>query len=218
MGIAENIAKIKEELGEGVTLVAVSKYSSDEAVQAAYDAGLRDFGENKAQDVTARKERFPEDVRWHFIGHLQRNKVKYIAPYIHLIHSVDSLKLLKEINKRAKNEERVIPVLLQLHIAKEESKFGLDENELEELLSADLLPELQNIRVEGLMGMATNTENVETIRKEFQNLKAEYDRLAKAETSENVQMKILSMGMSNDYQIAVECGSTMVRIGSAVFS
>lgn len=218
MGIAENIAKIKEELGEGVTLVAVSKYSSDEAVQAAYDEGLRDFGENKAQDVTARKERFPEDVRWHFIGHLQRNKVKYIAPYIHLIHSVDSLKLLKEINKRAKNEERVIPVLLQLHIAKEESKFGLDENELEELLSSDLLPELQNIRVEGLMGMATNTENVETIRKEFQNLKAEYDRLAKAETSENVQMKTLSMGMSNDYQIAVECGSTMVRIGSAVFS
>ena len=218
MGIAENIAKIKEELGEGVTLVAVSKYSSDEAVQAAYDEGLRDFGENKAQDVTARKGRFPEDVRWHFIGHLQRNKVKYIAPYIHLIHSVDSLKLLKEINKRAKNEERVIPVLLQLHIAKEESKFGLDENELEELLSSDLLPELQNIRVEGLMGMATNTENVETIRKEFQNLKAEYDRLEKAETSENVQMKTLSMGMSNDYQIAVECGSTMVRIGTAVFS
>jgi pyridoxal phosphate enzyme (YggS family) len=218
MGIAENVAKIKEELGGGVTLVAVSKYSSDEAVQEAYDAGLRDFGENKAQDVTARQERFPEDVRWHFIGHLQRNKVKYIAPFVHLIHSVDSLKLLKEINKRAKNEERVIPVLLQMHIAKEESKFGLDEKELEELLSSDLLPALKNIRVEGLMGMATNTENEETIRREFKSLKADFDRLAKAETPENVQMKTLSMGMSNDYQIAVECGSNMVRIGSAVFN
>jgi len=218
MGIAENIEGIKKELGEGVTLVAVSKYSSDEAVQEAYDAGLRDFGENKAQDVTARKDRFPDDVRWHFIGHLQRNKTKYIAPYIHLIHSVDSLKLLKEINKRAKNEERVIPVLMQLHIAKEESKFGLDESELMELIHSDELAAMENVRVEGLMGMATNTQEDAMVRGEFEGLKAIFDRLAEAKTPANVEMKTLSMGMSNDYQIAVECGSTQVRIGSAVFN
>lgn len=218
MGIAENIEKIKKDLGNEVVLVAVSKYSPDEAVHEAYDAGLRDFGENKAQDVTARRERFPEDVRWHFIGHLQRNKVKYIAPYIHLIHSVDSLKLLKEINKRAKNEERVIPVLLQMHIAKEESKFGLDEKELIDLIHSAELKEMDNVRVEGLMGMATNTQNEEVVKGEFEDLKAIFDRLAKADTSENVEMKTLSMGMSNDYKIASPLGSTMVRIGSAVFN
>jgi len=218
MGIAENIEGIKKELGEGVTLVAVSKYSPDEAVQEAYDAGLRDFGENKAQDVTARKDRFPDDVRWHFIGHLQRNKTKYIAPYIHLIHSVDSLKLLKEINKRAKNEERIIAVLLQMHIAKEESKFGLDESELMELIHSDELAAMENVLVEGLMGMATNTEDEAVVRSEFQDLKSIFDRLAEAETPANVEMKTLSMGMSNDYQIAVECGSTQVRIGSALFN
>ena len=218
MGIAENIERIKTELGEGVVLVAVSKYSPDESVQEAYDAGLRDFGENKAQDVTARKDRFPDDVRWHFIGHLQRNKTKYIAPYIHLIHSVDSLKLLKEINKRAKNEERVIAVLLQMHIAKEESKFGLDETELTELIQSPELAEMENVRVEGLMGMATNTDKEAVIRSEFESLKSIFDRLAEADTSANVEMKTLSMGMSNDYNIAVECGSTMVRIGSSVFN
>ena len=218
MGIAENIERIKKELGEGVELVAVSKYSPDESVQEAYDAGLRDFGENKAQDVTARKDRFPDDVRWHFIGHLQRNKTKYIAPYIHLIHSVDSLKLLKEINKRAKNEERVIAVLLQMHIAKEASKFGLDETELTELIQSPELAEMENVRVEGLMGMATNTDKEAVITSEFESLKSIFDRLAEAETSANVEMKTLSMGMSNDYNIAVECGSTMVRIGSSVFN
>ncbi len=218
MGIAENIAGIKKELGEGVELVAVSKYSPDESVQEAYDAGHRDFGENKAQDVTERKDRFPEDVRWHFIGHLQRNKVKYIAPYVYLIHAVDSLKLLKEINKQAKKSERVIPVLLQMHIAKEESKFGLDESELMELIRSAELPEMKNVRVEGLMGMATNTDKEAVIRSEFESLKSIFDRLAEAETPANVEMKTLSMGMSNDYKIAVECGSTMVRIGSAVFN
>lgn len=218
MGIAENIEGIKQELGEGVELVAVSKYSPDESVQEAYDAGVRDFGENKAQDVTARKDRFPDDVRWHFIGHLQRNKTKYIAPYIHLIHSVDSLKLLKEINKRAKNEGRVIAVLLQMHIAKEESKFGLDESELTELIHSDELAAMENVRVEGLMGMATNTDKEAVIRSEFESLKSIFDRLAEAETPANVEMKTLSMGMSNDYKIAVECGSTQVRIGSALFN
>ncbi|HKK40346.1 MAG TPA: YggS family pyridoxal phosphate-dependent enzyme [Cryomorphaceae bacterium] len=218
MGIAENIEAIKKELGEGVTLVAVSKYSPDESVQEAYDAGHRDFGENKAQDVTARQERFPADVRWHFIGHLQRNKTKYIAPYIHLIHSVDSLKLLKEINKQAKKVERVIPVLLQMHIAKEESKFGLDENELMELIHSDELAAMGNVRIEGLMGMATNTEDDAVVRSEFEELKSIFNRLAEAETPVNVEMKTLSMGMSNDYQIAVECGSTMARIGSSVFN
>jgi pyridoxal phosphate enzyme (YggS family) len=218
MGIAENIERIKKELGEGVELVAVSKYSPDESVQEAYDAGHRDFGENKAQDVTERKDRFPEDVRWHFIGHLQSNKVKYIAPYVYLIHAVDSLKLLKEINKQAKKSERVIPVLLQMHIAKEESKFGLDESELMELIHSAELTEMENVRVEGLMGMATNTEDEVVVRNEFESLKSIFDRLAEAETPANVEMKTLSMGMSNDYKIAVECGSTMVRIGSAVFS
>jgi len=218
MGIAENIERIKKELGEVVELVAVSKYSPDESVQEAYDAGLRDFGENKAQDVTARKDRFPDDVRWHFIGHLQRNKTKYIAPYIHLIHSVDSLKLLKEINKRAKNEERIIAVLLQMHIAKEASKFGLDETELTELIQSPELAEMENVRVEGLMGMATNTDKEAVITSEFESLKSIFDRLAEAKTPANVEMKTLSMGMSNDYNIAVECGSTMVRIGSSVFN
>jgi len=217
MGIAENIEQIKKEIGEGVTLVAVSKYSPDESVQEAYDAGHLDFGENKAQDVTDRKERFPDDVRWDFIGHLQRNKVKYIAPYVHLIHGVDSLKLLKEINKQAKKFDRVIPVLLQMHIAKEESKFGLDEGELNELINSPELAEMENIRVEGLMGMATNTKDESVVRGEFQSLKSIFDLLAKAETPENVEMKTLSTGMSNDFKIAVECGSTMVRIGSAVF-
>lgn len=218
MGIAENIENIKKEIGTKTTLVAVSKYSPQEAVQAAYDSGHRDFGENKAQDLSARAERFPDDIRWHFIGHLQRNKVKYIAAYIHLIHSVDSLKLLKEINKQAKKSERVIPVLLQMHIAKEESKFGLDETELIDLVSSPQLAEMENVRIEGLMGMATNTPGKTIIRREFESLQSTFDRLAKAETPPNVEMKILSTGMSNDYQVAVQCGSTMVRIGSAVFN
>ncbi|MEM9053176.1 MAG: YggS family pyridoxal phosphate-dependent enzyme [Bacteroidota bacterium] len=159
MGIAQNIERIESELGEKVTLIAVSKYSPDEAVQEAYSAGHRDFGENKAQDLQARKDRFPEDVRWHFIGHLQRNKVKYIAPFIHLIHAVDSLRLLQEIDKQAKRFNRTIPVLLQMHVAQEESKFGMSRSELMELLISEELGQLENIRVEGLMGMATNTSN-----------------------------------------------------------
>lgn len=210
--------RIESELGESTKLVAVSKYSPDEAVLQAYHAGHRDFGENKAQDAKARKERFPEDVRWHFIGHLQRNKVKYIAPFVYLIHAVDSFKLLKEINKQANKSNRVIPVLLQMHIAKEESKFGLDESELMELIHSAELAEMDNIRVEGLMGMATNAKDESVVRSEFESLKLIFDTLAESETAENVEFKTLSMGMSNDYKIAVECGSTMVRIGSAIFN
>lgn len=217
MGIAENLKNLKAELGEEVTLVAVSKYSTDEEVREAYDAGHRDFGENKAQDVKRRQEDFPDDVRWHFIGHLQRNKVKYIAPFIHMIHSVDSLRLLKEINKQAKKSERVIPVLMQMHIAKEESKFGLDEHELQDILVSQELLEMENIKIEGLMGMATNTENSEVVKREFESLKALFDRLAAEGEKPNAEMRILSMGMSNDYQIALVCGTTMVRIGSKVF-
>lgn len=217
MGIVENLKNLKAELGEGVTLVAVSKYSTDEEVKEAYDAGHRDFGENKAQDLKRRQEDFPDDVRWHFIGHLQRNKVKYIAPFIHSIHSADSLRLLKEINKQAKKYERVIPVLMQMHIAKEESKFGLDENELMDILKSEELTEMENIRIEGLMGMATNTENKEVVKGEFESLKTLFDQLATEGTKPNVEMRTLSMGMSNDYQIALECGTTMVRIGSKVF-
>jgi len=216
MSIADNLKRIKDELGEDVTLVAVSKYSSDEEVQEAYKAGHRDFGENKAQDVAARKERFPEDVRWHFIGHLQRNKVKYIAPFVHMIHSVDSLRLLKEINKRAKNEDRVIPCLLQMHIAREESKFGLDRDELQEILSNEQVREFENVSIRGLMGMATNTDKEAVVKNEFEELKALFDELKEKDHS-LLELDTLSMGMSQDYKIALECGTNMVRIGSAVF-
>lgn len=216
MSIADNLERIKSELGPDVTLVAVSKYSSDQEVQEAYDAGHRDFGENKAQDVAARKENFPDDVQWHFIGHLQRNKVKYIAPFVHMIHSVDSLRLLREINKRAKNENRVIPCLLQMHIAKEESKFGLDRDELNEILADDQVKDFENVRIRGLMGMATNTENKSTVRSEFEELKELFDELKEKEHP-LLEVDTLSMGMSQDYKIALECGTNMVRIGSAVF-
>jgi hypothetical protein len=217
MGIAENIAKLKTELGEHVTLVAVSKYSSNDEVNEAYDAGQRDFGENKAQDLDRRRGDIPDDVRWHFIGHLQRNKVKYIASYVHLIHSVDSLRLLREIDKQARKAERTIPVLLQMHIAKEESKFGLDEGELMEILHAPDLPELKHVRIEGLMGMATNTDDQEVVRSEFNSLRDLFERVGQEIEIPNVEMKTLSMGMTNDYPIALDCGTNMIRIGSAIF-
>jgi len=218
MSIGENIIRFKQQLGEGATLVAVSKYSLLESVKEAYEAGHRDFGENKAQDLTTRQAEMPDDARWHFIGHLQRNKVKYIAPYIHLIHSVDSMRLLEEIDKQAAKCERTINCLLQMHIASEESKFGLDEAELTELLSSPDLPALTHIHIEGLMGMATNTTNQEIITKEFAGLKRIFDGLSKGSLPANVEMKTLSMGMSSDYEQAVAQGSTMVRIGSAIFN
>lgn len=217
MSIAENINNIKKEIGEKVLLVAVSKYSENEAVREAYDAGQRDFGENKAQDLDAKRKVLPNDIKWHFIGHLQRNKVKYIADYVHLIHSVDSWKLLREINKQAAKTDRLIPCLLQVFIAREESKFGLDEAEVKEILAKPELAQLDNVEIIGLMGMATNTDRRETVKKEFETLKNLFDELKSIDLPPNVRMERLSMGMSQDYTIALSAGSNMVRIGSAVF-
>lgn len=217
MGIAQNIENIKKEIGTEVTLVAVSKYSENAAVREAYDAGQRDFGENKAQDLEAKHKDLPNDIRWHFIGHLQRNKVKYIADYVHLMHSVDSWKLLREINKQAAKTDRLIPCLLQVFIAREESKFGLDEVEVKELLAKPELAKLDNVEIIGLMGMATNTDNTETVKKEFQSLKNLFEELKSSDLPANVRMERLSMGMSQDFKIAISAGSNMVRIGSAVF-
>lgn len=216
MDIAANLKKIKEELGEA-TLVAVSKTKPNEDIQAAYDAGQRVFGENKAREMEGKAEALPDDIKWHMIGHLQSNKVKYIAPFVSLIHSVDKLKLLKEINKRAKQNERVIDVLLQIHIAKEESKFGMDEEEVRELLQSDAYKKFENIRVVGLMGMATLTEHQDQIKSEFSYLNSLFQQIKDAYFSDKESFKVLSMGMSGDYKIALSCGSTMVRIGSAIF-
>ncbi len=217
MSISENLKHIKSQLGEGVTLVAVSKYSTNEEIQEAYDAGYRDFGENKAQDLEVKKDKLPNDIRWHFIGHLQRNKAKYITDFIHLVHAVDSFKLLREINKQAKKSNRTIPCLLQMHIAAEDTKFGMDESEIENLIADPKLTELQNVKVVGLMGMATNTDDSAKVNSEFKQLKNLFEKLKAATLPGNVNMEKLSMGMSQDYEIALENGSTMVRVGTAVF-
>lgn len=217
MSISDNLKSIKSHLGEHVTLVAVSKYSTIAEIQEAYDAGHRDFGENKAQDLEVKKDSLPKDIRWHFIGHLQRNKAKYITDFIHLIHAVDSLKLLKEINKQALKANRVVKCLLQMHIAAEDTKFGMDENEIRALLADSELSELENISITGLMGMATNTEDSTKVNAEFKQLKNLFDSLKSGALPGNVHMETLSMGMSQDYEIALANGSTMVRIGSAVF-
>ena len=198
-----------------VTLVAVSKTKSADAIKELYDLGQRDFGENYVQELVDKQDQLPADIHWHFIGHLQTNKVKFIAPFVHLIHGVDSFKLLKEINKQAQKVGRTIDVLLQVHIAKEETKFGLDEQELHELLNTNSgeLHGLKNVRVVGLMGMASFTEDENVIRKEFHYLKTLFDKYAPVQT----QWQVLSMGMSSDYRIAIEEGSTMVRIGSLLF-
>lgn len=212
MDIAENLEKIKSTLKKGVDLVAVSKTKPNELIEEAYSAGQRIFGENRPQEMQTKAESLPKDIEWHMIGHLQSNKVKYIAPFVALIHSVDKLSLLKEINKRAKQNERTIPVLLQMHIAKEESKFGMDKTELMDLLKSEAFAGYKNIKVVGLMGMATNTTNEDIIRGEFRELKAIYDEL-----QPTYNLSVLSIGMSGDYKIAMEEGSTMVRIGSAIF-
>ena len=213
MFIRENLLKIKATLPSPVTLIAVSKTKPVSDLMQAYEAGQRVFGENKIQEMTEKWEKMPKDIEWHMIGHIQSNKVKYMAPYVSLIHGVDSLKLLEEINKQAQKNNRVIDCLLQLHIAEEETKFGLDENELDELLQSEIFKNLKNIKVVGLMGMATFTENQTQIRKEFQHLKAIFDTFK----IQNSSFNILSMGMSGDYQLAIECGSTMIRIGSSIF-
>jgi pyridoxal phosphate enzyme (YggS family) len=218
MSISKNLNNIKSQLPTHVTLVAVSKTKPVADLMEAYDAGQRIFGENKIQEITDKWEVMPKDIEWHMIGHVQTNKVKYMAPFVSLIHGVDSLKLLQEINKQAAKNNRVIDCLLQVYIAEEESKFGLDEQELEELLKLVQhgKENYKNIRIVGLMGMATFTENKNQIEKEFKHLKTIFDKY-KTLNTEHCQLNTLSMGMSGDYQLAISCGSTMVRIGSSIF-
>lgn len=216
MSIAHNIEEIKKDLGGGVTLVAVSKTKPLEALKEAFEAGQRDFGENYVQELLEKHEQLPAEIRWHFIGHLQSNKVKFIAPFVHLIHGVDSLKLLKEINKQGTKINRIIPCLLQLYIAKEESKFGFGRQEIMDLISSGQLEELKHIHIQGLMGMASNTENEKQITSEFTELADTFSDLKKY-TSFNVTMTHLSGGMSGDYKLALRAGCNMVRIGSTIF-
>jgi len=213
MSITENLASIKKTIPERVTLVAVSKTKPNEALLEAYEAGQRVFGENKVQEMVQKWETLPKDIQWHMIGHVLRNKVKYMAPFVSLIHGVDSFRLLKEINKQAEKHDRVIDCLLQMHIAKEETKFGLDDEELEALLTDSEFSNLKNVRIVGLMGMATFTDNQDQIQSEFAYLKSKYDWVAK----QLPEISTLSMGMSGDYAIAIDEGSTMVRIGSSIF-
>ena len=217
MSIAQNLLKIKSILPSTVTLVAVSKTKPISDLMEAYDAGQRIFGENKIQEMADKWEAMPKDIEWHMIGHVQTNKVKYMVPFVSLIHGVDSLKLLQEINKQAKKNNRIIDCLLQMYIAEEETKFGLDEKELNEILFSATFQEMKNIRIDGLMGMATFTDNQTQIQKEFTHLKSIFDYLVTQPRTQNLAPKTLSMGMSGDYQLAIECGSTMVRIGSSIF-
>jgi PLP dependent protein len=226
MSIKQNLLNIKSTLPENVTLVAVSKTKPVSDLMEAYDAGQRIFGENKIQEMAEKWEQMPKDIQWHMIGHVQTNKVKFMAQFVSLIHGVDSLKLLEEINKQAQKNNRIIDCLLQIHIAEEETKFGLDEEELNEILSSAAFKEMKNIRIVGLMGMATFTDNQDQIRKEFNHLKSIFDKLQLRKDApcrdtpcrDALQcVYTLSMGMSGDYKLAIECGSTMVRIGSSIF-
>lgn len=213
MSIKTNLENIKNTLPNEVTLVAVSKTKPNEDIMEAYDAGHRVFGENKVQEMVQKWEELPKDIEWHMIGHVQRNKVKYMAPFVSLIHGVDSLRLIQEIDKQAKKNDRTILCLLQMHIAEEETKFGLDEAELEEILVSEEFNTLENVKIIGLMGMATFTSDEKQVRKEFASLKAIYDRLQ----SKLPDLNTLSMGMSGDYIIAIEEGSNMIRVGSSIF-
>ena len=216
MSIAQNLLEIKSQVPKNVTLVAVSKTKPVADLMEAYDAGQRIFGENKIQEMTEKWDTMPKDIEWHMIGHVQTNKVKFMAEYVNLIHGVESLKLLEEINKQAKKHNRIIDCLLQMHIAEEETKFGLNEQELNEILNSESFKNLKNIQIVGLMGMATFTDNQSQIEKEFKNLMLIFDEISNLQTA-NCKLNTLSMGMSGDYQLAIECGSTMVRIGSSIF-
>lgn len=213
MSVSENIKKYRSELPEDVKLVAISKTKPNEDLMEAYEAGQRIFGENKIQEMTDKWEELPKDIEWHMVGHVQRNKVKYMAPYVGLIHAVDSLKLLKEINKRAKQNDRTIDCLLQIKIAEEDSKFGISRQEAREILESDAYAEMKHVNIVGLMGMATFTEDEQQVQEEFKRLKSAFDDFSQ----DFPALREISMGMSGDYKIAVECGSTMVRIGSSIF-
>lgn len=210
--IKTNLKEIKATLGKDITLVAVSKTKPNEDIMEAYETGHRDFGENKIQDMTDKYEALPKDIRWHMIGHVQRNKVKYMAKYVHLIHAVDSPRLLKEINKRAKNEKRQIQCLLQLKIAEEDSKYGLDKETLLDILNGDAYKSFEHVKIVGLMGMATFTDNEAQVHREFTQLEKLYFEL-----KDQHGFTTLSMGMSGDYELAQEHHTTMVRIGSKIF-
>lgn len=216
MSIAENLNKIKSSLPPQVTLIAVTKTQPIEKLMEIYNAGHKIFGENKVQELVDKQHQLPKDIEWHLIGHLQTNKVKHIAPFVSLIHSVDSLKLLQEIDKQAIKNQRTIDCLLQIYIANEDTKFGLSIEEAEDLIRSEEFKKLANIKIIGLMGMATNTENTSQIAREFQSLKSFFDKTAKNPAS-NFKMEVLSMGMSSDYPIAIKNGSNMIRVGSSIF-
>jgi pyridoxal phosphate enzyme (YggS family) len=217
MNIKNNIHKISQNLPPGCQLVAVSKTKSAALIQEAYDAGQRHFGENKVQELVPKYETLPKDICWHMIGHLQSNKVKYIVPFVHLIHSIDSERLLAEVNKQAAKVNRTVSCLLQVHIAREETKFGFSIDELKDFLRSDRCKTYAHVRVAGLMGMATLTDDNAQVSAEFRTLHDAFLEVKREELSPNVAMEILSMGMSGDYSLAVAEGSTMIRVGSAIF-
>ncbi len=215
--IKENLEKIKATLPKSVALVAVSKTKPVSDIQEAYDAGHRTFGENYPQEMRDKHEMLPQDIQWHFIGHLQTNKIKYIIPFVTLIHSIDTANLLEAVNKEAKKHNRVVDCLLQFHIAQEETKFGLDMDEARQLLDSEAFKQMENVRICGVMGMATFTDDEVEVRKEFKHLKDIFDALKTEYFADQPQFKEISMGMSEDYPIAVEEGATMVRVGSKIF-
>lgn len=215
--IKENLENIKASIPDNVELVAVSKTKPNELLMEAYEAGQRIFGENRVPELAQKFENLPKDIEWHMIGHLQRNKVKYIAPFVHLIHGVDSLRLLQEIDKQAKKYNRIQKVLLQFHIAQETTKFGFDLKEVKEMLNSEEYKALENVNCIGVMGMATFTDKKEQVSSEFKSLKQIFDQLKSDEFCSKDDFKEISMGMSGDYQIAIEEGSTMVRVGSSIF-
>lgn len=217
MHIAEQISRLHQELPEGVSLLAISKYQPIEALQEAYDAGQRMFGENHIQEMAAKAAALPKDIAWHFTGHVQTNKIKYMAPFVSLIHAVDSFRLLREINKHAAKHERCIDCLLQIHIAQEETKYGLSVDECRQLLANEPWRELQHIRITGLMAMGSNTDDLEQVRNEFRKIKQLFDELKSTYFVDELSFCQLSEGMTDDYPIAIEEGSTIVRIGSMIF-
>lgn len=217
MRIAENIRQMKASLPAGVTLVAVSKFHPVEALREAYDAGQRVFGESRAQELVAKRKALPEDIEWHFIGPLQSNKVKDIVPFVRLIHSIDSRKLLEEVDKQARKHERVVDVLLEIHVAREESKHGFTPEECEALLGDEAVARLEHVRVRGLMAMASLTDDERRIREEFRTVRELFEKLRDGVCRDNASFTVLSMGMSHDYPIAIEEGSTMIRVGTHIF-
>lgn len=217
MSIQSNLQAIRKTIPDGVKLIAVSKTKPAENIQEAYNIGQRIFGENKVQDLVAKQPLLPDDIQWHFIGHVQTNKVKFIAPFINLIHAIDSLKLLNEVNKQAVKNNRTINCLLQFHIAEETSKFGLSIDEATEILSTTVYQNMENIKIVGVMGMSTFTEDMDQVRREFRTLRKIFEELKKNYFKQDIGFKEISMGMSGDFKIAIEEGSTMIRVGTSIF-